>query len=78
MKKCANMHSVDRAMRLVIGVICLYVGFVGSSLITSKPVAILVGVFGVVNVWAFMTSRCPVYTVAGFSTAGKTEAQPGQ
>ena len=73
MKKGPNMHSIDRVVRLIVGLICVYIGFIDLSLISSRPVAILVGVFGVINLWAFITTRCPVYSVAGFSTATKTE-----
>lgn len=74
MKKGPNMHPLDRFVRLVVGGICIYIGFIDSNLISSKPVAILVGIFGLVNLWSFITWRCPVYAVAGFSTATKTEA----
>ena len=70
MKKNPNMHPIDRIVRLVIGIVCVYIGFIDLSLISSKPLAILVGIFGVVNLWAFATIRCPVYTITGFSTIG--------
>ena len=73
MKKQPNMHPIDRFVRLVVGLICVYIGFIDMSLISSRPLAILVGVFGAVNIWAFITSRCPVYAAAGFSTADKSE-----
>jgi len=73
MKKEPNMHTIDRMVRLIVGCICVYVGFIDLNLISSKPVAILVGIFGLVNVWAFITTRCPVYSAAGFSTASKPE-----
>lgn len=68
MKKQPNMHPIDRVVRLIIGVTCVYVGFIDASLIASKPLSWLVGVFGVVNLWAFVTVRCPVYSITGFST----------
>ena len=73
MNKFPNMHQVDRTVRLIIGLVCVYIGFVDRSLIPSMLVAVLVGTFGAVNLWAFFTGRCPVYTAAGFSTAGKME-----
>lgn len=73
MGKGPNMHTIDRFVRLIIGVICVYIGFVDTSLISSQPVSIVVGVFGAVNIWAFITTRCPVYTMAGFSTATNLE-----
>lgn len=73
MKKPPNMHSIDRMVRLIVGITCVYIGFIDMSLLSSKPVAITVGIFGVVNLWAFATTRCPVYAAAGFSTATKKE-----
>lgn len=73
MYKAANMHTVDRFMRLVIGLICIYVGFIDTRFITNELVSALIGCFGIVNLWAFATSRCPVYAMTGFSTASKTE-----
>ena len=73
MKKGPNMHQIDRVVRLIVGIICVYIGFIDFSLISSRPVGILVGIFGVVNIWAFITTRCPVYSAAGFSTATRTE-----
>ncbi|MGD8567937.1 MAG: DUF2892 domain-containing protein [Gammaproteobacteria bacterium] len=67
------MHQIDRIVRLVAGLTCIYIGFVDSSLISSQPVSIVVGIFGTINLWAFITSRCPVYSAAGFSTAIKRQ-----
>ena len=78
MKNSANMHAIDRSMRLIIGLICVYIGFVDASLITSRPVSILVGIFGAINIWAFITSRCPVYSAAGFSTARNSDTSSEQ
>ncbi len=71
MKKEPNLHKIDRIMRGIIGLGCIYIGFIDTSLITNRVVAILMGVFGIVNLWAFATHRCPVYTAAGFSTVVK-------
>lgn len=73
MSKEPNLHSIDRIMRLVIGVGCIYIGFIDTSLIANRIVAILIGVFGLANLWAFATRRCPVYTIAGFSTVVKAK-----
>ena len=77
MKKGPNMHSIDRVVRLIVGIICVYIGFIDLNLISSRPVAIMVGIFGTINLWAFITIRCPVYSLAGFSTATKTEETRG-
>ncbi len=68
MEKSRNMHTIDRYVRLTIGITCIYIGFIDTSLIANRIVAALIGVFGMTNLWAFFTARCPVYTMAGFST----------
>jgi len=69
------MHEIDRVVRLIVGIICVYIGFIDFNLISSRPVAITVGIFGAINIWAFLTSRCPVYSAAGFSTAEKKHTE---
>lgn len=71
MSKEPNLHTIDRAVRFIIGVGCTYIGFIDTSLIANRMVAVIVGIFGIANLWAFATRRCPVYTVAGFSTVAK-------
>lgn len=68
MEKSRNMHIIDRYVRLTIGITCIYIGFIDTSLITNRIVAGLIGVFGVTNLWAFYTARCPVYAMTGFTT----------
>jgi uncharacterized membrane protein YuzA (DUF378 family) len=75
MKKGPNMHPIDRVVRLIVGVSCVYIGFIDSSLISSRLVATVVGIFGIINLWAFITTRCPVYSAAGFSTATKKKEE---
>ena len=71
MSKEPNLHAIDRAVRLIIGIGCAYIGFMDASLIANRMVAVIVGIFGIANLWAFATRRCPIYTVAGFSTVAK-------
>ena len=68
MEKTRNMHTIDRYVRLTIGLTCIYIGFIDSSLITNRIVAGLVGVFGVGNLWAFYTAYCPLYPATGINT----------
>ena len=63
-----NLHTLDRVARILIGIACVYVGFFEQALINNQIIAILVGVFGVVNVGASLFSHCPVYKLAGIST----------
>jgi len=68
MEKPRNMHTLDRYLRLAIGIVCVYFGFIDTALIANPITATLVGVFGAINLWAFYTARCPVYAMAGMST----------
>lgn len=63
-----NLHSVDRAARLVLGLACVYFGFVDTSLVGSSVAATLVGLFGILNLFAAVSSHCPVYHATGIST----------
>lgn len=63
-----NVHSIDRAARLVVGLACVYFGFVDSTLLGSNVAAALVGLFGIVNLFAAVFSYCPVYHATGIST----------
>lgn len=63
-----NLHPVDRAGRLVLGLACIYFGFVDTGLIGSSVAATLVGLFGILNLFAAFSSYCPVYHATGIST----------
>lgn len=56
-----NLHNLDRLVRIIIGIACIYIGFVDSSFIVNPMVSILVGIFGIVNIFAAAIS------VAGLS-----------
>lgn len=76
MAKPRNMHTIDRGVRLVIGLLCVYIGLIDSSLIANRIVAVIVGIFGIVNIYAFFTARCPVYAATGFSTCTRPKPTP--
>ena len=63
-----NLHNVDRLARLLIGLGCLYVGFIDTSIIGYILVSTIVGIFGIVNLFAAAFSYCPVYGLTGIST----------
>ncbi len=63
-----NLHNVDRLVRLVIGLGCLYIGFIDTSIIGNEIVSTIVGIFGIVNLFAAAFSYCPVYGLTGIST----------
>jgi hypothetical protein len=63
-----NLHNLDRLVRVIIGIGCIYVGFVDTSIISNHLISILVGIFGVINIVAAAIAHCPVYNLAGLST----------
>ena len=63
-----NLHNIDMAVRLIIGVALIYVGFIDTSYIANSTIRILLGVFGAVNIVAVLMRSCPVYALAGIST----------
>jgi len=66
-----NLNTLDRVLRFSVGVGCIYLGFFAGTLIPSHLVAVLIGLFGVINLFACFTSHCPVYSACGFSTCTK-------
>lgn len=64
----ANMHIIDRLLRFVIGLACLYAGFYDWGLIPNSVVSILVGCFGVMNLASAVVGVCPVYWLGGIRT----------
>jgi len=67
-----NLHTIDRGIRLVVGVGCVWLGFMASGeYFANQLVAVLVGLFGIVNVFAFAFNHCPVYHATGLSTYQK-------
>lgn len=66
-----NLHSVDKIIRLLIGVICIYLGFIDHTAISNDIVSNLLGLFGLINLLAGISSYCPVYGLAGISTYHK-------
>ena len=63
-----NLHNIDRLIRTVVGIGCIYIGFIDQSMITNNIVSILIGLFGIINLIAAAISYCPIYGFAGFST----------
>lgn len=68
-----NLNTLDRVFRMLVGVGCIYLGFVDTSLIENPVITTLVGAFGIINVIAAIFSYCPVYGLTGISTYRMTE-----
>lgn len=63
-----NVGRFDQILRIGIGAVLIWAGFVDTSLIGDRLIAALVGVFGLLNLIAALVRVCPVYTVAGINT----------
>lgn len=63
-----NVGRFDQILRIGIGLVLIWVGFIDDSLIGDRIIAALIGIFGVLNMLAAMVRVCPVYTVAGINT----------
>ena len=68
-----NLHAFDRALRIVAGAGCFYLGFVDTSVLGNAVINLPVGVFGIINLFAAIFSYCPVYGLTGISTYRATE-----
>ena len=60
-----NESNLDRVIRVVVGVVLLYLGFGGAM---SGALAIVADVLGVVLLLTGAVGFCPLYTVLKFST----------
>lgn len=75
MRLSINLSSLDRVFRFTVGAVCIYLGFFEGTLIPNQMVAIVIGVFGVINVFASFTAYCPVYAACGISTSKKSKTE---
>lgn len=60
-----NEHMIERALRVVLGLIGLSLVFVGPK----TPL----GYFGIIPLLTGLVGSCPLYTVFGFSTCSRKE-----
>jgi hypothetical protein len=73
MKISRNLHTIDRVARIIVGMGCIYIGFIDTVMIYSDIISGIVGLFGVVNVGVAVFSHCPVYKLAGISTYSSSD-----
>lgn len=75
MKLKRNLHDYDRLIRVTIGAVCTYFGFIDTSYISQDIVALLIGLLGVVNLGAAILAYCPLYGLTGLSTYKESPEQ---
>ncbi len=63
-----NTSSLDRIARIAIAAICIYLGFIDTSIVGDQLLALALGVFGVINLFVAFSGFCPVYSLAGINT----------
>lgn len=63
-----NMHTIDRAIRVVLGLLLVWIGFIDQGMISNQLIAWAIGLFGIVNLVSAAAAFCPIYFMAGFST----------
>ena len=68
-----NMGRVDQVIRLIIGLTFIYLGFINQSIIGDQLYAIMIGIFGIINVGSAFLRFCPFYMLAGLSTNRKAK-----
>jgi len=66
-----NLHTIDIVVRTVIGAALVYICFIDTTYIANDVVRWLLGIFGVVNLFAAAFRTCPIYALAGISTYRK-------
>jgi len=74
MKIKKNLSGLDQLLRLGLGVVCIYLGFIDNRLIESEVLALLVGVFGIINIVFSLIGACPIYWLAGINTTANYHA----
>ncbi len=63
-----NVGTVDRAIRVIVGLVLIGAGMAG---LVSAPWLYIVLLIGVILLLTGIMQRCPAYTLLGFSTLKK-------
>lgn len=71
MKKCRNMNSIDQLLRIMVGMLLIFLGFFNRDIISDPLLGMLIGVFGIINFGSGIVGVCPLYFMAGISTLKK-------
>ena len=71
MKITKNVGLTDRVIRLILGLIMLYFGFIDNTVINDQISSIILGGFGVIFFLTAIFSMCPLYNLIGLNTYKK-------
>lgn len=71
-----NMGRLDQVVRFLVGVILIYLGFFKQEVIGDQLYAILIGIFGIINLGSSFMSYCPFYHLANVDTTGSKQDSP--
>ena len=63
-----NLSRLDQVLRIGVGLVLVYMGFIDTSLIGDTYLAVAAGVFGSINIVVGILGNCPLYRWAGIST----------
>ena len=61
-----NEGTVDRAVRIILGLVLLYVGF--AQIVTTGILTYVIAVVGLIMLVTGATGHCQLYTFAGMNT----------
>lgn len=63
-----NVGTVDRVVRVIIGIICAYLALVPTPVLANEVLRVFIGLFGAVNLITGLLGWCPMYAIANMST----------
>jgi len=62
------MGYLDRFLRMIAGLILIYVGFITPRLVGNAMINLLPGLPGILNLASALTAFCPFYSLANIGT----------
>ncbi len=65
-----NIGLVDMLIRIFIGLLMIYFGFIDNSFIEDKIASTMLGAIGSLSVLVALIGYCPFYTLIGYNSCG--------
>jgi hypothetical protein len=75
MKFKVNMGLIDRSVRMIVGILLIYIGFINVEFVVSEVLRYILGGIGVLNIISALAGICPFYIFANISTCQKANTQ---